>query len=109
MNMQLRQCFVRATPFRLKKARKSLILSDFFVFQKKPKAFKRGQNLRFWLQKSQIHSNPDRQFSVFDFAETYTGPLYYVMIRFLCRAQSMIVKFAHTAQIQVANLTGRLP
>jgi len=33
-----------------------------FDFQKKLKVFKRSQNLKFWLQKSQI-GNPDQQFA----------------------------------------------
>ena len=55
---------------------------------------------------SRNFSPTDQQFSVFIFADTYTGLLYYLIIRFLCRAQSIIAKFAHTAQIQVANWTG---
>jgi len=54
MNMQLRQCFARAKPFRMKKARFSLA---FFDFQKKPKVFKKSQNFKIWLQKCQI-GNP---------------------------------------------------
>jgi len=84
-------------------------LSGLFYFQKSQGCAKeaRVSNFKFWLQKSQI-GNPDQRFSVFIFAETYTGLLYYVIIRFLCRAQSLIAKSAHTVQIQVANLTGRL-
>jgi len=58
--------------------------------------FKRSQNFKFLLQKSRI-GNPDQQFNVFIFADTYTGLLYYVIIRFLCRAQSKIAKFAPTS------------
>jgi len=87
MNMQLRQCFARSKPFRLKK---SQILSGFLISKKKQKCSKD------WLQKSQI-GNPDQQFNVFIFADAYTGLLYYVIIRFLCRAQSIFVKFAPTS------------
>jgi len=97
--MQFRQSFARAKPFRPKKANFFLA---FFVFQKSQRGSK-----EIWLQKSRI-GNPNQQFSVFIFAYTYTGLLYYVLIRFWCRAQSIIAKFAHIAQIQVANLTGRL-
>jgi len=51
MNMQLRECFSRSKPFRLKKNRFCLA---FFDFQKKPKVFKKSQNLKIWLQKSHI-------------------------------------------------------
>jgi len=108
MNIQLRQCFARAKPFRLKKKqnRKSEILSGFLI-SKKGQWCSKEARIQFWFQKSQI-SNPDQQFSIFIFADTYTGQLYYIIIRFLCRAQSIIAKFAHPAQIQVANSTGRL-
>jgi len=45
MYMQLWQCFSRAKPFRQKKS------------QKKRKVFKKRQNFKIWLQKSQI-GNP---------------------------------------------------
>jgi len=51
MNMQLRQRFARAKPFRLKKCQ---ILSGFFDFQKKQKVLKNSQNLKTWFQKIQI-------------------------------------------------------
>ena len=54
MNMQLGQCFSRAKPFWTEK---SQVLSGFFDFQKKPKAFKKSQNFKIWLKKSQI-GNP---------------------------------------------------
>jgi len=44
MNMQFRQCFARAKPFRLKKANKA-------------KYVKKSQNFKIWLQKRQI-GNP---------------------------------------------------
>jgi len=94
MNMQLRKRFARAKPFRLKKSQKKPNFGCFFLFPKKAKkVFKRSQNFKIWLQKSRI-ANPDQQFSVFIFADTYAGLLYYVIIRFLCRAQSIIAKFA---------------
>jgi len=76
MNTQLRQCFGRAKPFRLKKAKFCLS----FLFPKKPMVF------QILALKSQIGCNPDQQFSLFIFAEAYAGLLYYVIIRFLCRA-----------------------
>ena len=48
VNMQIRQCFARAKPFKLKKRQ---ILSGFFYFQEKPKAFKKRQNFKIWLEK----------------------------------------------------------
>ena len=54
MNMQLRQCFSRAKPFRLKKIQ---ILSGIFWIPKKPKVFEKSQKFKIWLQKSQI-GNP---------------------------------------------------
>jgi len=53
MNMQLRQCFARAKPIRLKISQIFLT----FLFPKKPEVFKKSQNLKIWLHKSQI-GNP---------------------------------------------------
>jgi len=53
MNLQLRQCFTKAKPFQLKKARFCLAL---FYFQKSQSIQKR-QNFKIWLQTSQI-GNP---------------------------------------------------
>jgi len=43
MNMQLRQCFSRAKPFRLRKARNCQILSGFFYFQKSQTCSKKAR------------------------------------------------------------------
>ena len=65
--------------FRLKKNRKKPNFVWLFDFRKKPKVFK------ILVSKIQI-GNLDQQFSVFIFADTYTGLPYYVIIiiRFLC-------------------------
>jgi len=72
MNMQLRQCFARAKPVRMKKRQKKPVFVWHFDFQKSQRCSKGVQNFKFWLQKSQI-GNPDQQFSVFIFADAYTG------------------------------------
>ena len=61
MNMQLRQCIPELSFSDWKKPdfvwKKSQILSDFvwlFDFRKKTKMFKKRQNFKIWLQKSQI-------------------------------------------------------
>jgi len=43
MNMQLRQCFARVKPIRLKISQKNLDFSSFFYFQKKLKVFKKAR------------------------------------------------------------------
>jgi len=58
--------------------------------------FKRS---KFWLQKSQI-GNPDQQVIVFIFTDTSTSLLSCVIIHFLCRAQSIITKFAPTSYVR---------
>jgi len=63
MNMQLRQCFSRSKPVRLKKKpEKARFCLAFFDFQKKSKMIKQGQNFKIWFQKSQI-GNPGAQFA----------------------------------------------
>jgi len=52
MNMQLRQCFSRSKPFRLKKSQRFYLAS--FDFQKKPKVLIKSQNFKIWLEKGQI-------------------------------------------------------
>jgi len=88
-------------------AKKSQILSGFLISKKKAKSVQRKREFSKSGFKKAI-GNPEKQFSIFIFAGTYTSLLYYVIIRFLCRAQSIIAKFAHTAQVQDGNLTGRL-
>jgi len=56
MNMQLRQCFARAKPIRLKISQKKTDFSDIFL-SKKAKRVQKSQNLKIWLHKSQI-DNP---------------------------------------------------
>jgi len=51
MNMQLRQCFSRAKPFRLKKARFCLALFDF---QKKPKVLKTARIVKSGFKKATL-------------------------------------------------------
>jgi len=46
--MQIRKCFARAKPFRLKKSR----FSVFFYFQKKPNVFEKSQSFKVWLMAS---------------------------------------------------------
>jgi len=53
MNMQLRQCFARAKPIRLKISQKNPDFSGFFYFQKKLKVLKK-QNFQIWLQKAKL-------------------------------------------------------
>jgi len=53
MNMQLRQCYARAKPIRLKISQKKPDFSDFY-FQKKPKVFKKSQNFKIWLKKNKL-------------------------------------------------------
>jgi len=43
MNTQLRQCFARAKPFRLKKVRNSQILSGFFISEKSQRCYKKPE------------------------------------------------------------------
>jgi len=54
MNMQFRQCFSRAKPFRLKKARKSQILSVFFYFQKSQRCSKKPRILKSGFKKATL-------------------------------------------------------
>jgi len=55
--IQLWLCFSRVKPFRLKKIQKMADFILLFWFPKKRKAFKKSQNFKIWLQKSQI-GNP---------------------------------------------------
>jgi len=43
MNMQLRLCFARVKPIRLKISQKNMDFSGFFYFQKKLKVFKKAR------------------------------------------------------------------
>ena len=54
MNMQLQQCFSRAKPFWLKKARKSQILSGFFYFQKKRTVLKKARIFKSGFEKAKL-------------------------------------------------------
>jgi len=54
-------CFqIQAFPTE-KKPEKVRFCLAFFYFQKKPKVFKKSQNFKIWLQKSQI-GNPEPQY-----------------------------------------------
>jgi len=44
MNMQLRQCYTRIKPFRLKKKSEKAYFCLFFDFQKKPKVFRNAES-----------------------------------------------------------------
>jgi len=92
MNMQLRQCFATAKPFRLKKAK----FCPASRFPKKASGVQKKPEYQI-LPSKKPNFHPDQQISVFIFTDTYTGLLYYVIIRFLCRAQSIIAKFTPTS------------
>jgi len=63
MNMQTRQCFARAKPIRLKISQKKPDFSDF-LFPKKAKVFKKSQNFKIWLQKSQIGNSSPKELRI---------------------------------------------
>jgi len=73
MNMQLRQCFSRAKPFRLKK---SQILPDFvwlFLISKKAKDVQKSQNFKIWPQKTQDGNPVSLRFGSCRYAHFHMG------------------------------------
>jgi len=67
-------------------------LSGFLVSQNSQRSSKKKKFEI--LASKKLIGNPDQQFSAFISADTYTGLLYYVIIRYLSRAQCIIAKFA---------------
>jgi len=58
MNMQLRQCFDRAKPFRLRKARKNQIFFWLFLFPIKAKGVKKARISKSGFKKAKLATLP---------------------------------------------------
>jgi len=54
--MQLRQCFARAEPFRLKKARKSQISSGFLISEKSQRCSKEARISNLGFKKAKLET-----------------------------------------------------
>jgi len=63
MNKQLRKCFARAKPIRLKISQKKTDFSAFFI-SKKANGVKKSQNFKIWHQKSQIGNAATQELSM---------------------------------------------